>query len=292
MENVILKYQRSFNTVLEELRENENVDCVIVLGSMISGDIWEESDIDLIVIMKNQEKDIDNIYSTINDVPIQIKFISRQFFFEGDNKDILNKIRESKVMLCRDESILSFIRTKRYVEEKNTDIENLIYLGIVVKDIDVVKKYIHNNSIYIAYSVAVRCAENLCNLYLSLNKYTVSNESIKLAMSLDDDIRKNIDSLFFSKGDREKVIKKFVQFVDDFIGDNIAVETSYLLSLFKDGQNMSSQQIKDMDIFKQHKIKIEDILDLMYKKGFIRKSQGIHNDSSGNKLLSQNVYHL
>lgn len=292
MDNIILKYQKAFNTVFEGLKSNKNVDCIIVLGSMVSGDIWDESDIDLIVIMSNQKKDIEDVYSTIDDIHIQIKFISREFFFEGDNTKIMKKLRESKVMLCRDNNILTFIRKNRYGDSKNNDLDSLIYLGRLLKDIDIVKKYIHNNSLYIAYSVAVRCAENLCSFYLSVNKYTVSNESIKLAVNLNDDIKNNIDKLFFKNDCDESCINEFVKFAEKNVLDNLDIGTIYLMGILSENKKMSSTDICNIDVFNKCNINIEDILDLMYKKGLIHKAQKMHSDDDGEALINENVYYI
>lgn len=90
MTNIIVKYQEAVNSVLEKLNMNENVLAVMVFGSMITGDLWEESDIDLIVVMKNQSLAIENIYSTINEVPIQIKFVSINTIYNSNKKQFYN----------------------------------------------------------------------------------------------------------------------------------------------------------------------------------------------------------
>ncbi|MDD3225178.1 MAG: nucleotidyltransferase domain-containing protein [Clostridium sp.] len=52
----ILQYQRVFTRVVEKLKENSDVLAVTVFGSMVSGDLWEESDIDLLLITKIEKK--------------------------------------------------------------------------------------------------------------------------------------------------------------------------------------------------------------------------------------------
>ncbi|MEL7598231.1 MAG: nucleotidyltransferase domain-containing protein, partial [Clostridiaceae bacterium] len=45
MVKTIQKYQGAFNTVIERLKQNDSVLAVMVFGSIITGDLWEESDI-------------------------------------------------------------------------------------------------------------------------------------------------------------------------------------------------------------------------------------------------------
>ena len=93
MENVIVKYQRAFNTILSKLKKNKNVIAVAVFGSIVTGDIWDESDIDLIVVMDKQDKPIDNIYSTIGDVPIQIKFTNSEYIKNVQDSSFVEKLK-------------------------------------------------------------------------------------------------------------------------------------------------------------------------------------------------------
>ena len=62
MERTILQYQKAYNSIIEKLKEKNNIIGVMVFGSMVSGDLWEESDIDLFVITKDGPSCIENIH--------------------------------------------------------------------------------------------------------------------------------------------------------------------------------------------------------------------------------------
>ena len=220
MENVIVKYQRAFNTILSKLKKNKNVIAVAVFGSIVTGDIWDESDIDLIVVMDKQDKPIDNIYSTIGDVPIQIKFTNSEYIKNVQDSSFVEKLKSSKIMFCNDSELFRFMQGVTFNMTVNDDkeIQNLNYLGLVLKDINVIKKYLHNNGDYVAYSVAVRCAETLCRLFLNMNGYTVSKDSIKLAVNINDNIKYCIDRLFFYNSvNRQEKTYNFINVAQDHL---------------------------------------------------------------------------
>ncbi len=56
MNDNIIKYQTAFNNVIDRLKNNESVLAVMVFGSMVTGDLWEESDIDLFVVTNEDIK--------------------------------------------------------------------------------------------------------------------------------------------------------------------------------------------------------------------------------------------
>lgn len=295
MENVIIKYQRAFNAILSKLKKNKNVIAVAVFGSIVTGDLWDESDIDLIVVMDKQDKPIDNIYSTIDDVPIQIKFTNKDYIKNVQNSSFVEKLKSSKIMFCNDSELLRFMQGVTFNMKLSDDkeIQNLIYLGIILKDIGVIKKYLHNNGEYIAYSVAVRCAENLCRLFLNMNGYTVSKDSIKLAININDNIKYCIDKLFFDKSkNREENIYEFIKVSEDYLEKTCSESTLYLISILnKEDRSMSSTEISQLEEFKQSSIKMEEILDFMCRNNILYKDLRDYKDSDGNSILKQNVYH-
>lgn len=295
MANIIVKYQEAVNSMVEKLKKNENVLAVMVFGSMITGDLWEESDIDLIVVMKNQSKFVENIYSTINDVQIQIKFVSLNAIYNTKkNIFIMDKLITSKIIFCRDKELEVYIQGRRYnpgVASSKTK-ENLIYLGKILKDINVSKKHLHNNGIYVAYSVAVRCSETLCKLFLNINGYTVSKDSIKLAISLNDKLKSSIDKLFFcSDNKHEEAIQNFIEVTEKYIKETIKDSTEFLIEIMKrENKGLTSQELMNLKEFNGIDINMEKILRYVYKQNLIYKSERVYKDENGAELLKENVY--
>ena len=50
----IIDYQKSYKEITEILTKNTDVIAIFVFGSMVTGDLWEESNIDLFVIYKDE----------------------------------------------------------------------------------------------------------------------------------------------------------------------------------------------------------------------------------------------
>ena len=72
----IKAYQDAYETALNKFKKNKYVIAVVVYGSMVSGDIWEESDIDFMVITHEKNKN-DRVYSKLSGVPIHINYLSK-----------------------------------------------------------------------------------------------------------------------------------------------------------------------------------------------------------------------
>lgn len=208
----------------------------------------------------------------------------------------MDKLTISKIMFCRDKELEVFIQGRRYNNSISMDKakENLFYLGKILKDINVSKKHLHNNGIYIAYSVAVRCSETLCKLFLNINGYTVSKDSIKLAISLNDKLKSCIDNLFFCQHNKnEEGIHNFIEVTEKYLKETLKDTTSLLIEVMKrENARLTSQELKNIKEFRGLDINMEKILDYVFKQNLIYKSERACKDENGQELLKENVYYV
>ena len=80
MRNKIIEYQKVYKSIINDLSNNSNVLGVTVFGSMVAGDVWEDSDIDLFVILNEVGDGIKDIYGEKSGISIHLKIISKEPF--------------------------------------------------------------------------------------------------------------------------------------------------------------------------------------------------------------------
>jgi Nucleotidyltransferase domain. len=295
MSKSIIDYQKSSEKLINVLKVNKKVLAIFAFGSIISGDLWEESDIDLFVVYKDIFEEVRDIYSEVLDIPVHMKVLNKEKFLElykndGKKGSIRNLLLSSKIIFSRDEEIESVFNKAKYSLDKYKEIWNLVYLGNVIKDLRVTKKYLHNDSIFTAYEVLIRALDSFAKLFLSLNGYTVSKDAVKMATNLNNKFSMIVESLFNNKCIKED-IQNTVDYIESFLDENINEAAKELLDyLYDKNQALSSYEIKNSDSFKEFDIKIEDILKELYKRKLIIKETKKLELPSNEKLISENVY--
>lgn len=295
MSKSIIDYQKSSEKLINVLKVNKKVLAIFAFGSIISGDLWEESDIDLFVVYKDIFQEVRDIYSEVLDIPVHMKVLNKEKFLElykndGKKGSIRNLLLSSKIIFSRDEEIESVFNKAKYSLDKYKEIWNLVYLGNVIKDLRVTKKYLHNDSIFTAYEVLIRALDSFAKLFLSLNGYTVSKDAVKMATNLNNKFSMIVESLFNNKCIKED-IQNTVDYIESFLDENINEAAKELLDyLYDKNQALSSYEIKNSDSFKEFDIKIEDILKELYKRKLIIKETKKLELPSNEKLISENVY--
>ncbi len=295
MSKSILDYQKSYEKLINVLEVNKKVLAVFAFGSIISGDLWDESDIDLFVVYKDIFDDVRDIYSEILDIPVHMKILNKEKFLmlyrsDGNKGVIRNLLISSKIIFSRDDEIENIFNKAKYILDKHTEIWNLVYLGNIIKDIGVIKKYLQNNSLITSYEVLIRALDSFAKLYLNLNGYTVSKDAVKMTINLSNKFNIIVGNLFDNKCTKENV-QNTVDYIEKFLDENINEASKSLLDyLYEKNIFLSSYEIRNSELFKEFDIKIEDILKELYKKGLIIKNTKNLEVFSNEKFISENVY--
>ncbi|SKA88357.1 hypothetical protein SAMN05428976_11141 [Clostridium sp. USBA 49] len=298
MERTILQYQKAFNSIIDRLKANESVLAVMVFGSMVTGDLWDESDIDLFVILDNKMPNIKNIYTEEKDVPVHIKLMSKDKFIQLYEEDLKGgfmhrMFASSRLVFSKDMDITIKYDSGRYYPDLDRERWNMVYLGKVLKSIDVCKKYLSNDGIYTAYSAAIECTLNYAKLFINYSGYMISKDAITMAMNLDDNFKKCVDELFFHSQDPCKAIINTINYIEDKIDETIRNTASILINYMKQkDQFLSTEDIKNDKLFESYDIAVEDILNKLWEKKLIKKDSRDFKTEDGKVLFKENVYFI
>ncbi len=291
----ILKYQKSFQKLINDLKVNKKVLAIFAFGSIVSGDLWDESDIDLFVLYKDNFNEIRDVYSEILGIDVHMKLLSKESFlnlYKSDGKKgfARNILLSSKIVFSRDDEITSTFNEARYSLDKHIEKWNLVYLGKLMKDLRVTKKYLHNDSVFTSYEILIRALDSFSKLYLNLNGYTVSKDAVRMATNLNDDFNNIINDLFYEPMSKENIESTLV-YIERFLELNIVASTKALLEFLNEkGTFLSSYEIKNDVRFKEFDIKIEDILKELLKRNLVKKDIRKLDIEDSKKLINENVY--
>lgn len=299
MLSTIKRYQNSFNSLTGKLKENKSILAAMAFGSIITGDLWEESDIDLFVICKNKIKGIRDIYTEEKGVSVHIKLMSKDKFLELNKEEIsggfIHRVfSSSRLIFSKDHEITSKYDVGRYYPDISREKWNSVYLGDLLKSIGVCKKYLTSNGIYMSYSVVIKCIENFSKLYINSSGYMISKDVMTMAMNLNDDLKKLVDSLFLAN--EEEVygaIKDILNFFQVNIERNLKEYTNVLLSYMKEKDCfLSSEDMKKDEFFKNYHINFETILNKLVENNLIKKESRDYKDDFNNLLFKEKVYFI
>lgn len=294
MAKSIIDYQKAYKEIRESLKKNTNIYAIFVFGSMVSGDLWEGSDIDLFVIYKDDFDHIRDVYTEIVNIPIHIRFLSKDKFINdykkpGKREKIKASLILSKMIYCIDDEIKDLYEKTIYIIEEDKGRLNLVYLGNFLKQVGVCKKYLNNGNKLTTHELLLKSLNSFSMLYLSINGYTVSKDSLSMACNLNDNLSLKVNK--FLKEENNENIIDIIRYMEKYLEDNLEKAGKEIIDfLKKEKKSLSSFEIKQNEYFRNFKIELEEILNLLYENNFLIKEKRVLKDFNDNFLAKENIY--
>lgn len=295
MIKTVEELQNAFKSMINKLKRNKKILGIFTFGSVVSGDVWEGSDIDLFVVYADEFDELRDLYSESLNVPVHMKILSKASFLElyknqEKNGFLITTLANSKLVYSKDKEISEEYNKARYMINSNASKWNLVYLGRLIKDIGICKKYLQTGGLNTSYEILIRALDSYSKLYINLNGYVVTKDALKMATNLNEEFRVIVENLFYNAVDRE-CIKTTIDYLYKYADDNLFDSAKLLLDvLSKNNRVISSYELMKDDEFKEFKINMEDILVELSKKNMLLKQKQILKDSSGVRVFDENVY--
>ncbi|QBD85568.1 nucleotidyltransferase domain-containing protein [Clostridium tetani] len=298
MQKTIMQYQDVFNRLVNKLKNKDEILAVMVFGSMVTGDLWDESDIDLFVITNENMRGIRNIYIEEDNISVHVKLMNKNTFVTLVKKNLkggyVHRIFTScKLVFSKDNDITNLYDRGRYYPDIDRERWNMVYLSNSLKSIGVCKKYLVNDGTYTAYISIVKAIEEFSKLYVNLSGYMISKDAITMAVSLNNDFKKQVDELFFTRGEVLSNIKNIIKFMEENININIKKITAILLEYMREKDEfLSAEDIMQDPLFENFDISLEDILEKLHESEIIKRETRDYKTEEGKTLFKENVYYL
>ena len=291
----ILEYQQTYNLAIANLRKNEDVLAILVFGSMVSGDLWEKSDIDFFVIMKKWQPGMTNVHSDDLGKPVHCKFLSKREFMKSKGFDLKGSLlhrlfASSRLVYCKDKDIEDRFNNGRGYGNQSRRIWTLAYVGKVIKGTDSVRKSLNNGNELAAYVTLMDTMNWYAMVLINDGGYMVSKDNINIAAELFTEYRDRFKNLV-TGGDLHNRIVDTLHWILDEMDRDLRHLTDILYQYLSEKEEpLSANDIQSDPLFFPYHVEVEAILSLLYEKRLLKRSQREYKGSSETSLIRENVY--
>ncbi|MGL4453368.1 MAG: nucleotidyltransferase domain-containing protein [Sarcina sp.] len=294
MREVIKQYQLAYNNLIEDLKENDNVIGVTVFGSIITGDIWKNSDIDMFVILNKRTTNLKDIFGEKCGIDVHMKVITKEEFldfrenFTGGSK-LHRKLISSKLVIAKDADVIDRYNYYKFLNDIDKDRWNLTYLGDLIRAIGLCEKAIQNDKIYNAIYSAMKLGESLAKIYLNVNGYLINSDPLTMAINLDDSFKSCMDRII-EEGNKESV-ENLIEYAQIFLTKNIMQIAKLLLRvLSEEDKPLSIEEIKCKKEFDRISIEMDKILKELATREIVKRGTRDCITEMGHKLIEELTY--
>ncbi len=242
MEDIQQRYRDAVETLGEKLEVDHNILTFIVQGSLAYDKVWQKSDVDAMIIVKDQKLP-KHEYTCVEDgVIINIRVFNKSDFRKSFERGLgggmtASMMSKSKVIFTRDDTIYDVIEEMKVIGERDQELVLLSNMAWVLGLVEKVEKWliVKHNPTYAQYYV-LKTADAVGNIEVLRHGEVPDREAVLRAYELNPDLIKPIyqDMLYGERS--EEQLFAVVQRIYDYLEQHTNLFCAQLFEYLSDNE--------------------------------------------------------
>jgi len=194
------KFEEALQAFIDEVKQDESITAALLFGSLVKGVIWEKSDIDLILITKDQKIPYKDFWLMDGDINIQVTIETRNHFIRREQRSLQGSgahhvLTTSKVLFSNDETLNEFIESMKNIGKRDFELQILRIVMMVIGDLEKTEKHLLvMDDLIQSYLFITRLLDNLASITCMLNNEIPGREAVEQAMKYEPELFETIYS--------------------------------------------------------------------------------------------------
>ncbi|MFW9844245.1 MAG: nucleotidyltransferase domain-containing protein [Candidatus Thorarchaeota archaeon] len=245
-------FNTTLNEFIERVKQDTNIIAAILFGSLVSSSVWEESDIDLLLISKDASRPYKLFWLADGDILIQAGIESRQYFRQSVERALASShlfhiLSTGKILFSKDETLTKYIENSHKIGERDKKIQLMQLAMFIPGDLSKVKKSLVVYDDYLmAFRFLMHAIENVARVDLVLNDRIPGREFLQQALDCNPTLFKTIYSDLLIGGVTRESVEKAYQIIKDYLQEKTLDLFSPMLDFIsEEGGHVGSTLVDD-----------------------------------------------
>lgn len=290
------RYTDALDSFVSKVKDDPNVIAIIVYGSLAYDLVWEKSDIDMKMVVRDQQLK-NHSYCIIEDgITINVSLALRSEFIRGLGKQIGGSFGHStmakgKIVYTADESLYEIFEENKEIGSDDIALSLFYMAASLIFIYDKCQKWltVRRDPLYAQYFL-LKAAEIIANMELCLKGEPASRESIQKALKLNADAVNPFYRDAMSHLLTEEEIVSALEKIESYLEKHLDIIKKPVIEF------MSDEQIKTTTLIAKHFHTeghfIVNIFDYLAEKGVIEKVSQTIRITPKSKLAVEELGYL
>lgn len=289
------RYLAAVDSFVDKVRDDPNIVAVIVSGSLAYDVLWEKSDVDMIVVARDQVLK-NTAYTIIEDgISVNINLTTRSAF-RRDLEGIIggswfqSYLARGRVIYSSDDSLTEAFEDMKIMGSDDIALSALMIAAEVIGTLEKVEKWLtaRKDPLYAQYYL-LKAAESVARMELCLNGQPMGRDVIQKALAINPEAITPFYQEAMSRHLTEEELQAGILRLHSYLEDNLDTFAKPILDF------MADQEIKTSTLIASH-FRIEPhfivhVFDYLADRGVIeRVSQTIRITPKGRQVHEELGY--
>ena len=269
------RYQKAIDSFIDKIRDDQNVIAVIVSGSVAYDVIWEKSDVDTTVVVRDQPLKSHSLSIIEDGITFNLWLLPRSSFKRDTEGAIGGSMMQSylsngKIVYSKDESLYEHFENLKYIGEDDRAISALFLADMLIAVMHKVQKWMTvRKDLKYAQYFFLKAAEGVADMELCIRGIPTSRSAIQKAQMLNPEIMKIFYHEPMAHLMTEAELTDGLKRLNGYIEEQMDLFKKPVIAYLSDGELKTTTMIaKHLRIDSHY---IIDVLDYLAEKGVIEK---------------------
>jgi hypothetical protein len=290
------RFTAAVDSFIGKIKGDPNVIAVIICGSLAYDMVWEKSDIDMTMVIRDQPLKNDS-YCIIEDgITINVHLMERSKFKRGLERNIGGSFSQSyfskgKIVYTTDDSLYEYFEDIKNMGSDDIALSAFYIASMLVGIYDKCQKWltVRKDPLYAQYYL-LKAAEIIANMELCLSGVPSSREAIQKALEINPQMINTFYQGAMSHHFSEEEILEAIDKIDKYLEQHLDILSKPVIEF------MSDQEIKTCTLISKHFHSdghfIINIFDYLAEKGVIEKVSQTIRITPKSKLAVEEIGYL
>jgi predicted nucleotidyltransferase len=289
------RYLEATRSFIDKVKEDPNVIAVIVAGSLAYDQVWEKSDIDMTLIVRDQVLKNESYCIVEDDITINVGLIVRSGF-----KRYLDSLQggsfghsyfsRGQIMYCTDDSLVEYFEDFKHMGSDDQALSLFIIACELVHQCDKCRKWltVKRDPLYAQFYL-LKAADNVARMEVCLHGESPSREAILKAYKLNPDMITSYYQGAMSHHYSVEEIEAAIVKLEEYLEQHLDLIKKPVVEYMADGEMKTVTMITKY--FRTDSHFITGIFDFLCEMGVIVKvSQTIRITPKSRKAVEELAY--
>ena len=295
-EEIRERYMAAVDSFIGKIKDDQNVIAVIISGSLAYDVVWEKSDIDMTLVVRDQVLKNDS-YCIIEDgITINVSVMTRSGFKRGMEKNIGGSFSQSyyakgKIVYSTDDSLYEYFEDLKELGSDDIALTSFHTANYLVYLYEKSQKWLKaRRDPHYAQYFLLHAAEAIANMELCLKGQPSSREAVQKALQLNPEAIRPFYQDAMSHHLSEEELFKTIDKLDSYLMQHIDTFKQPVIDFLGDQEMKTVTQI--VKHFNMEGHFIVGILDYLVDKGVIEKVSQTIRITPKSKLAVEEIGYL
>lgn len=271
-----LRFQNAIDQFIDKIKDDVNIIAIILGGSVAYDVIWEKSDVDLTVVVRDQQLKHDSLSIDEDGITFNMYIVSRSSFrrfieHETGGSFLQSYLANGKIIYSTEDSFYEFFEDVKQIGEDDRAISALHLASELISYMHKVQKWmIARKDLMYAQYFYLKLAEKIANMELCIRGIPPSRSAIQKAIDLNSEIMNVFYIEPLTHQLTEEELTKGLNILDTYIEDKMSLFQKPVLEYLSDQQIKTASMIAKRFGVDSHLI--VDVLEYISERGIIEKA--------------------